>query len=220
LTRAISKNGIVGLSEEFKGLLPDEIDRSNKAYREKLKQVFNMHPDSKRSFEKFVDVQLVWDETMAETAANYLKQKPGVRMLVLAGSGHIMYGYGIPDRLQRRAGLAVTTVIASSRYDLTEDSADYLVLSPEEYLEKAGLLGVFLNIDNHKLRIDGIADTSLAAKAGIKKGDQIVEVNGHVVHTLTELKLLLQNFKAGDAVAVTVVRKGQLKNLVFTVVLT
>jgi len=39
---------------------------------------------------------------MAERAADYLQRNPKRRMVVLAGSGHLMYGQGIPKRLLRR----------------------------------------------------------------------------------------------------------------------
>jgi uncharacterized iron-regulated protein len=39
---------------------------------------------------------------MAERTANFVQQNPNYQKIVLAGSSHIIYGYGIPDRVLRR----------------------------------------------------------------------------------------------------------------------
>ncbi|BCX08553.1 MAG: hypothetical protein KatS3mg066_2412 [Fischerella sp.] len=41
---------------------------------------------------------------MAEGIAEFVKANPDYRVVVLAGQGHIVYGYGIPSRVARRLG--------------------------------------------------------------------------------------------------------------------
>jgi uncharacterized iron-regulated protein len=103
LTRKAGQVGIEGLSAAEKAAIPDSIDRSDAAYEARLRDVFDQHPHrDNQSFEKFLDVQLLWDEGMAERAARYLKAHPQDVLVVLAGGGHLAYGSGIPQRLRRR----------------------------------------------------------------------------------------------------------------------
>lgn len=39
---------------------------------------------------------------MAEGIAKFVKANPDYQVAVLAGQGHIVYGYGIPSRVERR----------------------------------------------------------------------------------------------------------------------
>ncbi len=39
---------------------------------------------------------------MADAIANFVKVNPDYQVIVIAGSGHIIYGYGIPSRVARR----------------------------------------------------------------------------------------------------------------------
>jgi hypothetical protein len=72
LTAKVAQAGFAALDEADQALLPVEIDRSDTAYEQRLRKIFEQHPDSGRSFESFIDVQLLWDEGMAEQAADYL----------------------------------------------------------------------------------------------------------------------------------------------------
>ena len=86
--------------------LRSEIDRSNAKYQQMILTSYQQHAGiasiASKSFERFYTAQLLWDETMAANTANFAKQNPNYQTLVLAGSSHIIYGYGIPDRVLRR----------------------------------------------------------------------------------------------------------------------
>ena len=41
---------------------------------------------------------------MAEKAAQFYQENPDYQVVVLAGKGHVIYGYGIPSRVARRLG--------------------------------------------------------------------------------------------------------------------
>ena len=52
---------------------------------------------------------------MAASASNYIQDSgPGARMVVMAGSNHIQNRYGVPDRITRRLGVPVFTVVPIS----------------------------------------------------------------------------------------------------------
>jgi hypothetical protein len=58
-------------------------------------------PSSRTTFDNFYQSQILWDETMAHSAAAFLKENPEYQLVVLAGEEHIMYGSWIPHRLNR-----------------------------------------------------------------------------------------------------------------------
>ncbi|RKY14294.1 MAG: hypothetical protein DRP82_04285, partial [Planctomycetota bacterium] len=47
-----------------------------------------------------------------------------------------------------------------------------------------------------------------AAKAGLKKGDVIIAVNGRPVSSIADMAQALSNAKPGDKVRFTVIRRG------------
>ena len=209
ITNRISEVGIAGLTPDEQAKVPD-IDRSNTVYAEHLKQFFAQHPGGeKRSFDRFLDVQLTWDETMADTAARYLRENPGRRMVVMAGSGHIANRWGIPDRLQRRLpDAAIATVVFADGKEVNERLADYLVFSPEAELPQAGLLGLYLDTTGEGVKVRSVADDSAAGAAGIKTGDLLVAVDGQAVPSYSALRMAMLNMKPGDQVRLGYKRKA------------
>ncbi|MBT8439090.1 MAG: ChaN family lipoprotein, partial [Gammaproteobacteria bacterium] len=145
LSKVVTKKRFEELADELKQQLPSSFDWSDKAYEKRLEKIFKMHPDFPGTFEGFLRGQLLWDETMAENAADYLKEHPQKRMLVFAGSGHIEFGSGIPNRIKRRIKEKVITILPSeSPAGVKPGKADYLVFSQMNLLPNVGLIGAFL----------------------------------------------------------------------------
>jgi uncharacterized iron-regulated protein len=67
----------------------------------------NVTPEQK---ERGYQVMTTWDEYMAASAAEFQQQRQLRRMVVLAGSGHIDHGFGIPNRTVKRTGGKVVTI--------------------------------------------------------------------------------------------------------------
>ncbi|MGD8934826.1 MAG: ChaN family lipoprotein, partial [Gammaproteobacteria bacterium] len=145
LMTALSHSGFDDLSDELKQQLPADYDWSDKKYEQYLRDMFELHPEYPGEFEDFLRGQLTWDESMAERAAEYLQNNPDQRMLIFAGSGHIMFGSGIPNRLQRRMDAEHSSVLVSEDLlPVSADIADYLVITAQQELEPVGLIGAFL----------------------------------------------------------------------------
>jgi uncharacterized iron-regulated protein len=126
ITRKVSKQGIESLTGADLQYIPpiDQIDRSNTKYRDTILASYQQHLGqvsiASKSFDRFYTAQLLWDETMAERIANFVKQQPDVRVIVLAGRAHVLYNYGIPDRVRRRMGeskFSQKTVLLSDEGD-------------------------------------------------------------------------------------------------------
>jgi uncharacterized iron-regulated protein len=108
ITRKVARSGIEHLTPADRTYIPpiDQIDRTNHAYRDWLFQIYQEHQKTatinSKSFDRFYTAQLLWDETMAEGVANFVKRNPDRQLVAIVGQAHIIYGYGIPSRVSRR----------------------------------------------------------------------------------------------------------------------
>jgi uncharacterized iron-regulated protein len=79
---------------------------------------------------------VLWDEAMADTALKYLEvHRPNSRtvFVVIAGSGHVMYGQGINYRIAKRhGGEGITVVMADSNEPLPVSNGigDFMMVMP------------------------------------------------------------------------------------------
>ena len=201
LSDALSKSGFDDLPAELKGQLPESYDWSDKEYEKRLRSVFDEHPEYSGEFEDFLRGQLTWDESMAESAAQYLDKNPETRLLILAGSGHIMYGSGIPSRIKRRIDVEqVSILVSEDLLPVSENIADFLVLSKEQSLQAAGLIGALLITEDKLLVIKGFSDDSAVKDAGLAEGAVIIGVDNETVESFADFKLAIMGKKPGDSV--------------------
>ncbi|WP_310416753.1 ChaN family lipoprotein [Chamaesiphon sp. OTE_8_metabat_110] len=136
ITRKTGKEGLESLTATERQYIPPitDIDRSNLTYQQMILASYQQHAGivsiASKSFDRFYTAQLLWDETMAERVANFAKQNPDRQIITIAGSSHIIYGYGIPDRVKRRMGNAnftQKTVLLSHDLDPKQSSpADFI----------------------------------------------------------------------------------------------
>ncbi|MDR0889430.1 MAG: trypsin-like peptidase domain-containing protein [Oscillospiraceae bacterium] len=66
----------------------------------------------------------------------------------------------------------------------------------------------FYNLPNGA-QVASVTEGGCADRAGMEKGDIIVELDGKTVSSMTELSMLLKNYRAGDAVRILVYREGE-----------
>jgi uncharacterized iron-regulated protein len=108
VTRKVARSGLESLTTAERKYIPplSEIRTDNAQYREMARKAYELHHQAghgnSRSFERFFTAQVLWDETMAQTIAQFLKANRDYQVVVLAGETHIVYGYGIPSRVARR----------------------------------------------------------------------------------------------------------------------
>lgn len=108
VTRQVVREGLESLTPIQRRFIPpaSEIRTDDADYRQMMLDIFNQHQDeshgSSADFERFFLAQVLWDETMAEKIAQFLQVHPDYQVIVLVGQGHIVYGYGIPNRVGRR----------------------------------------------------------------------------------------------------------------------
>ena len=135
-TQKVSREGLASLTPAERRYLPplEEIDTRNLPHRDWVRDIFARHDftPNEEDFERFYAAQVLWDETMADTIARFVRERPDYRVVAIAGQGHTVYSYGIPSRvarrLQDRATLEQRSVIFST--EVAEDLTAELLAEP------------------------------------------------------------------------------------------
>jgi uncharacterized iron-regulated protein len=121
VSRKVARQGLESLTADERQWIPPffEIRTDNEDYRKMVLAAFAEHQAAghgkSADAERFFLVQVLWDETIAESIAKFVQANPNHQVVVLAGQGHIIYGFGIPSRVERRLQGKVTqsTVLLS-----------------------------------------------------------------------------------------------------------
>ncbi len=210
IVEKVSRGGIDSLTEEEKKEIPQQMDFSNNKYRERLREIFEKHGGSReRQFDFFYQSQILWDETMSQSIDDFFRKNPDYekegQMVVLAGSGHLMYGDGIPKRTFRRNGYDYATIL--NDVDMEKDIASYLVYPAPIEGTTAPKLMAMLKEDHGKVSIAGFTEGSVSEKAGLKAGDVILALDNVPVSTVNDVRIHLFYKKQNETVKVKVIRK-------------
>ena len=206
LTRKIAREGMYRLPDKQKKQLPSDMNFSNETYRKDLNKVFVVHnkQEDLQNFNYFLQAQMLWDEGMAESAHRFLTNHPELKMVILAGNGHIRHKYGIPDRVYRRNHEPFAVVVQDE--EIEEGVADYVLLTTKLNGKASPKLGVMVEEKGRRLVIKGVSQNGPAKKAGLEEGDVIKTFSGQPIKSLADLKLELFYSKMGSKVKIQVKR--------------
>jgi aminopeptidase N len=208
IVKKVSEKGVQSLSEEYRKRVPEEMDFSDGKYRRLLREIFKLHPGSKdKGFDLFYQVQILWDETMAESVYEFLKENPNYQMVVLAGNGHLIYGYGIPQRTYRRNGYQYS-IILNDEED-RDDIADFRLFPRALKATESPKLGILVDNSGEEVKINGFDEKSVAKTSGMKEGDKIVAFDNNPIASIEDLKINLLYKDKGDTASVRVLRDGK-----------
>lgn len=190
IAEKVGRGGIESLSPEEKLQVPAQMDFGDAAYRRRIREAYQAHPEFKgRKFDFFYQAQVLWDETMAEGIDRFLQDNPDRQMIVLAGNGHLSFGSGIPQRVSRRNGLSSSILLNDEETE--KNAADFLLYPGSLSYEPSLKLMVFLKVEEGRVTIEGFSKESVSEKAGLQKGDRIVALDGTAVSSLAEIRLEL-----------------------------
>jgi len=224
LRDAVYKQGFDDLEPEFAQRL-SQMDLDDPYQRAMLEGILGGHSAGSGRIEVFHRIQVLWDETMARTAADYLTSAEGrdKRLVILAGGNHVRYGFGIPRRLFRRVPLAYS-IVSGYAVEIAEDKRDSLMdvelpelpMSPADvywatrYYDLGGervALGVMIEpLEEGGVRVVEIVPDGPAAAAGLEAGDVIVSIGGTGVRETFDLTHEVSAYKPGDSGRVEVLR--------------
>jgi uncharacterized iron-regulated protein len=218
-------------SEETESL--PEMDKGDPYHKAMIEAIFGDVSHGKGAFEGFYEMQLLWEETMAETISDYLQSDDGEdkMMIVLVGGGHVEYGYGIPRRLFRRLPEPYSTVVLTAPKISKDEKlarkkgikllsvklpdvplylADFVWATDYNRLEnKRPKLGVQIKDVDGGVRVVHTGQGSVAEKYGIKTGDIIESFDGEQVKETSDLIYLIRLKEFGQEGIVTIVREEE-----------
>ncbi|MEM9446136.1 MAG: ChaN family lipoprotein [Verrucomicrobiota bacterium] len=107
IIRKIGREGLQNLDPLERDLLPKIINwEKDPIYRQWLNKILMVHmPVTEEKLMPFFQAQVSRDEMMSEQLVKFLKlQAEGTIALVITGSGHVNYGLGMVQRVNRRLG--------------------------------------------------------------------------------------------------------------------
>ncbi len=219
----IRREGWEALSEEEKELVPQP-DLSHQEHRALIRAVFEtteLPPQMKgkgldMAFEGLYRAQSAWDEVMAFNALQ-ARSREGGKMVVLAGSGHLLYNLGINRRAFEKSRLPFKTVIcvavpkSKESVQVSRSLADYIWGIPEEERPAFPSVGLrfkkFDGLDN--LVIESKPVEGVAEGANIEKGDVVLSVDGQSFSDINEVRIYLAKFNWNEEVRFLLLRAGQ-----------
>jgi uncharacterized iron-regulated protein len=127
LVRKVAHVGLEGLSASEKREVPKGLEKINPLQDRLLRLRLRVHKAfEKTSLDRIVLAQVLRDETMAQTISSFLDSSEGKGrlMVVIAGGGHVNYGFGIPEGVQRRSALPYRIIMATESGELVLTEAE------------------------------------------------------------------------------------------------
>jgi aminopeptidase N len=227
LITKIRMSGWDALKDEEKAIVPKP-DLTHPEHRQLIRTIFESadipHQMKGASldmmFEGLYRSQTAWDFVMGFNALEALK-KERKQMIVLAGSGHLIYNLGINLRAREKSRLSGKTVISvfvpegQKGVRISRSLGDYIWGIPEE--EKPAYPSVGLSFKKFKglenLVIDSKPIDGAAKAADFEKGDVVLAVDGKPYTDINELRAYLAQFKWEEEVKFRILRSGQDKDV-------
>ncbi len=221
IIRRIRMRGWGSLSEEEKKIVP-EPGLSNEDHRFLMKKIFSgvdmpeaMKGHEQMMFEGLYRAQSAWDEVMAK---NTLKaaEVEGSRVVVFAGSGHLLYNLGISRRVYEKRALPFKTVVCiavpegEESIEVSRSLADFIWGIPfgerPVYPSPGIALKKVEGLDNPVIERDPVS--GVAKGQNFKKGDIILSVDGKEYASINDLRKYLSQFSWGDEVCFRILREA------------
>lgn len=104
LVRKVAKEGLEGLDESQLQTVPKDVNEINPQYERLLRLKLRVHKSfQEKKLDRIILAQAVRDSVMAGAAVDFLKSVDGAgkTMVIIAGAGHLNYGFGIPEKVGR-----------------------------------------------------------------------------------------------------------------------
>ena len=207
LVSQVSKNGFEGVSKAWRSQLPEIRIPPDASYKRRLQRVFAMHPHAEKQFDNFIQVQLLWDEYMADSVVSHLQEHPGRQLVVLAGSGHVAADSGIPQRAQHRIPHEYSVLISADPGLSGMAGADHTLLARGDELPAAGKLGITLGESKGGVAVGRWLRDRIAGEYGEDlPGDLITTISGERIGSNEDVRLAMLDRLPGEQVWVELER--------------
>ena len=212
LVTKVRKEGFEGLDEASRKRLPPEIQPSDDAYARLFMSYFDedsgMHSMEGEMLEGFLRAQSVWDASMAWASVELLKAHPDTILVVLIGSGHVAYGYGVQRQaspwMDGRISTLIPVPVTSDGEpvpSVTASYADFVWGVAEEAWPRFPSLGISTRAaDDGSRTVLFVDDESPSAALELEAGDVIVSIDGVPVDGPAVMRRAMGTKQWGDTV--------------------
>lgn len=240
LVNKVARGGLESLTADERAQLPAEIDLRHEEHRTLIRTMLTGHSGD-ASFERMYAAQVVWDVSMADAALRYWREhRPPKKsvFVILAGSGHVMYGQGINARLHQQLAVPFATIVGLEIESKTQAEKDKGECG--ETVSSASLC-VSRSIADFALgaasseetpaypafgaTLEKAPDGSLRARLGalstqgvllpLKRGDQLVRVDDRNFDEVNALMIYLATKRFSDTVKLVIEREGKPERIEF-----
>lgn len=218
LIEQVSAEGLDSLSPEKAILLPETIVPPPAEQSKVLEEVFAQHSsgedmdlrEAKLRHERFFLIQSLWDSKMAERAVE-TRRNFAQPVAVVAGAGHVEFGWGIAHRLKAYDPGAKVLLVMPWRGNEPFDGADVFYYCPPTHRSSMGMV---LQEEGKRVVVVDVEEESRAGNAGLQVGDVITMAGATPVTSLWDLhKAGVEAHKAGKPLTLTVLRDKKLLTL-------
>jgi uncharacterized iron-regulated protein len=222
---AVRKKGFEELTDEEKAHIPAEIDTESDEHLELFKAFFAEEDEfhssmTEEQWKGMFAAQCTWDATFAHNAIRALEGhgESEAVLVVLVGSGHVVYDLGIQRQAAQWSDAPMATVIPvpirSADDEVIEtvsaSYADFIWGLPPETDPIFPALGVSTRKgkEDDRRTVIHVEDESVGARAGFEVGDLILEMDGEPIPNKEWLARLMSEKRWADTAVVKVERAG------------
>jgi uncharacterized iron-regulated protein len=228
----IRMKGWDALTDEEKAVVPKP-DLTHAEHRQLMKQIFGgaemPHAmagsgGAEAMFEGLYRAQSAWDEVMGSNAAA-ITEREKKKMVVLVGSGHLIYNLGLNRRAYEKSKLPFKTVISvfvekgKPAETVARSLGDYLFGIADEERPAYPSFGLGLkkvkNMEN--LFVDTKPIDGIARGQDVEKGDILLTVDGKAWTDVNELRTYLATLPWDGEVKLHILRAGVEKDVVLKI---
>jgi aminopeptidase N len=168
---------------------------------------------SDEQFDRLTRAQARRDAVMAQHAADALARNPAHTMVVLAGTGHVLYDLGIarhfPAELREATTSIIPVAIDDEPQNVQASVATIVWGVPELDYPRYPELGVVAIGNDRGLAVIHVEEDSPANAADIRVGDRLTALEETTLWERSDLSRAIADTSWGDVVAVTLERDGE-----------
>jgi len=221
---AVRRKGFAGLSDEEKKFLPPTIALDDADHLAVFKAAIGdgdaAHGMTEDAWKGMAASQATWDASMAWHSLKALERHPDPKSIVviLVGSGHVIYGVGIERQLKNwfKGGIASIVPVPAVRDDnevtpkVRSTYANFVWGLPKDDSAPFPRLGISTRSSgpaDGQREIILVEPDSIGAKAGFKMKDVLVSMDGQPIGDREVFMRLMADKEWGDG-ATFIVKRG------------